>query len=102
MDCHLYISMPEVQKPIFTILKTIFLELYVNFDIIAITETWIEPTLIYEFCINNYDAFHITRRTRRWGDVVIYTNKNLPGALTESKSFAVETIFECVTVELTI
>ena len=51
--------------------------------------------------MNNYDAFHITRRIRRGGDVVIYTNKNLSGALAESK-FVIENIFECVTVELTV
>ena len=53
------------------------LELNVNFDIIAITETWIEPNLINDFSINNYGAFHITRGTRRGGGVATYTNKKL-------------------------
>ena len=82
--------------------KDYILELNVNFDIIAITETWIEPKVISDFCINNYAAFHITRGTRRGGGVAIYTNKNLSGALAESKSFVVENILEFVTVELTI
>ena len=43
------------------------LELTVTFDIIAITETWIEPNLIGDFSINNHDAFHITRGTGRGG-----------------------------------
>ena len=83
-------------------IKDYILELNVNFDIIAITETWIEPNLISGICINNYDAFHITRGTRRGGGVAIYTNKNLSGALAEGKSFVVENIPECVTVELSI
>ena len=83
-------------------IKDYILELNINFDIIAITETWIEPNLISDFNINNYDAFHITRGTRRGGGVAIYTNKKLSGALAESKSFVIENILECVTVELTI
>jgi len=83
-------------------IKGYILELNINFDIIAITETWIEPNLISDFNINNYDAFHITRGTRRGGGVAIYTNKKLSGALAESKSFVIETILECVTIELTI
>ena len=76
------------------------LELHVNFDIIAITETWIEPNLISDFSINNYDAFYITRGTRRGCGVATYTNKKLSGARAESKSVVVENILECVTVEL--
>ena len=78
--------------------KDYILELNVKFDIIAITETWIEPNLISDFSINNYDAFHITRGTWRWGGFAINTNKKLSGALTESKSFVVENILECVTI----
>ena len=46
-------------------IKDYILELKVKFDIIAIAETWIEPSLINDFNIKNYDAFHITRGTRR-------------------------------------
>ena len=82
--------------------KDYILELNVNFDIIAVTETWIEPNLISDFSVNNYDAFHITRGNRRGGGVAIYINKKLSGALAESKSFVVENIHECVTVQFTI
>ena len=82
-------------------IKYYILELNVKFDIIAITETRIEPSLISDFNIKNYDAFHITRGTRRGGGVALYTNKHLSGALIESKSFVVENILECVTLELT-
>ena len=59
-------------------IKDYILELNVNFYMIAITETRIEPNLISDFnSINNYDAFHITRGTRRGGGVAIYTNKKL-------------------------
>ena len=52
--------------------KDYILELNVKFDISTITETWIEPNLISDFIIYNYDAFHITRGTRR-GVVLLYT-----------------------------
>ena len=62
----------------------------------------IGPNLLSDFSINNYDAFHITRGTRRGGGVAIYTNKTLSGTLAESKSVVVENILKCVTIELTI
>jgi len=76
--------------------------LKVKFNIVAIIETWIEPNLINDFHIQNYDAFHITRGTRRGGGVAIYTNQKLWGSLVESKSYVVDNILECVTTELTI
>ena len=48
---------------------------------------------------NNYDAYHITRGNRRGGGVVIYTAYELSCNLVETKSFALESILECVTVE---
>ena len=48
-------------------MKNYILQLKVQFDIIAITETRIEPNIINDFNINNYDSFHITRGTGRGG-----------------------------------
>ncbi len=55
-----------------------------------------------DFSIDNYDAYHITRGNRRGGGVVIYTANELSCNLVETKSFALESILECVTVELAI
>ena len=79
-------------------IKKYILELEVKFYIIAIRETWIVPHLTNDFNMNNYDAFHITRGTRRGGDVAIYTKKKLSGTLAERKSFVVDTIIECFTI----
>ena len=49
-----------------------------------------------------YDAYHITRGNRRGGGVVIYTANELSCNLVETKSFALDSILECVTVELAI
>ena len=92
-------------KTNFQKIKDYMLELYVKFDIIAISETWIETDLIDDFNINNYDAYHITRGIQRGGGVAtrgIYTNKELSCKMVQSKSFVVENILECITVELTI
>ena len=89
-------------KTNFQKIKERILELYVKFDIITISETWIETDLIDDFNINNYDAYHITRGIRRGGGVAICTNKELSCKMVESKSFVVENILECITVELTI
>ena len=47
-------------------------------------------------------TYHITRGNRRGGGVVIYTANELSCKMVETKSFAVESILECVTVELAI
>ena len=89
-------------KTNFQKIKHYILELNLQFDIIAISETWTDPDLIDDFNINSYDAYHVTRGIRRGGGVAIYTNKELSCKMVETKSIAVENIFECVTVELTI
>ena len=58
-------------------LNTIILDLKLQFDIIAISETWTDPDLIDDFNINNHDAYQVTRGIRRGGGVAIYTNKEL-------------------------
>ena len=83
-------------------IKELILQLKVKFDIIAITKTWIEPNVINDFNINNYEAFLIKKGTRRGGGVVIYTNKYLSSTLAESEYVVVDNILECVTIELTI
>ena len=57
---------------------------------------------LYDFNIDNDDAYHITRGNRRGGGVVIYTANELSWKMVETKSFAVENILECFTVELAI
>ena len=76
-------------------IKDYILELSLQIDIIAI---WMELNLD-DFNIDN-DAYHITRGNRRGGGVVIYTANELSCKMVETKSFAVESILECVTVEL--
>ena len=49
-------------------------ELDLQFDIIAISETWAELDLISDYNINNYSGYHITRCDRRGGDLAIYTS----------------------------
>ena len=55
-----------------------------------------------DFNIDNYDAYHITPGNRRGGGVVTYTANELACKMVETKSFAVECILECVTLELAI
>ena len=89
-------------KTNFQKIKHYILELNLQFDIIAISETWTVPDLIDDFNINSYDAYHVTRGIRRGGGVAIYTKKELSCKMVETKSKTVENILECVTVELTI
>ena len=73
-----------------------------QFDIIAISETWTDPDLIDDFNINNHDAYQVTRGIRRGGGAAIYTNKELSCKMEKTKSIAVDNILERATVEITI
>ena len=51
-----------------------------NFDIIAITETWIDTgnkNFLSEFKIEGYELFHEDRKGRRGGGVAIYVKDTL-------------------------
>ncbi len=51
-----------------------------NFDIIAITETWIDTNnknFLSEFKIEGYELFHENRKGRRGGGVAIYVKETL-------------------------
>ena len=67
-------------------IKDFIIELSLQFDNIATSETWMEFNLDYSN-IDNYDAYHITRGNRRDGGVVIYTANELSCTMVETKSF---------------
>ena len=48
-------------------IKDYILELSLHFDVIAISETWMELNL-EDFNIDNYDAYHITREIKMSAD----------------------------------
>ena len=74
--------------------------LSLNFDIIAISETWIQSDSITEFQINGYELFSVRRKTKGGGGVVLYVKQDIQCQLLTEKSVSIEGILECVTVAI--
>ena len=74
--------------------------LSLNFDIIAISETWIQSDSITEFQINGYELFSVRRKTKGGGGVVLYVKQDVQCQLLTEKSVSIEGILECVTVAI--
>ena len=51
--------------------------LSLNFDIIAISEIWIQSDSIAEFQINGYELFSVRRETKGGGGVVLYVKQDI-------------------------
>ena len=60
-----------------------------NFDIIAIFETWIQSDSITEFQINGYELFSVRRKTKGGGGVVLYMSSRICQLLTD-KSVSID------------
>ena len=71
-----------------------------KFDIIAISETWANESNEQTFTFHGYDAFHTVRKNKRGGGVALYVTQELACKLLYCKSFVVNDILECVTIEI--
>ena len=74
--------------------------LSLNFDIIAISETWIQSDSIAEFQINGYELFSVRRETKGGGGVVLYVKQDRQCQLLPEKSVSFEGILGCLTVAI--
>ena len=74
----------------------------IEFDIIAISETWNDPTTLQYYDLPKYNSFQVCREDAREGGVAIHVHKDIKCSKCISKSLSVNGIFECVTVELAI
>ena len=74
-----------------------------KFDIIALTETWLnKEDDINEFTIEGYDIAFTNRSLRRGGGVMLYVAKHFDFNLVESMSVCIDDLVETVTVELSV
>ena len=74
----------------------------IEFDIIAISETWNDPTTLRYYELPKYNSFQVCREDARGGGVALYVHKDIQCSKCISKSLTVNGIFECVTIELAI
>jgi len=72
-----------------------------SFDVIAITETWMDqPSSVQENTIRGYNTFNAFRTYKRGGGVAVYIKNNYESLLVKHKTVAIDGILECVTIEI--
>ena len=69
----------------------------IEFDIIAISETWNDPTTLQYYELPKYNSFQVCREDAIGGGVAIYVHKDINCSKCISKYLTVNGIFECVT-----
>ena len=74
--------------------------LNVSFDVIAISETWLDSSNQNEFNFENYEACHMVRRCKKGGGVAIFVRKALKFKVLPELSSAIDDLFECITLEV--
>ena len=74
-----------------------------SFDIIAISETWLNTGTNFSLHnIKGYDLFYVTRNNKKGGGVAIYTQKRINCKVLEQQTLVIDNMFECITIELCI
>ena len=68
----------------------------------AISETCACEDSTYNYGITGYEVFHTTRNHRNGGGVACYVNNDLACKFIPQKSFAIDDVLECVTIEIVI
>ena len=77
--------------------------LNVRFDVIAISESWIESsTDVSEFHLNNYEIINTDRQNKRGGGVLLYVSKTLNFKKLDKYSVQLDDVMESVTIEIDI
>lgn len=91
-------------KANFSKIENLLNEINIKFDIIAISETWLEQDDSQESLLKleGYTLNHITRVDRKGGGVAIYVHNSLDYKNINVMSMNVNGIMECISVELCI
>ena len=90
-------------KANFNLIRSYINTLNVRFDVIAISESWIESsTDVSEFHLNNYEIIHTDRQNKRGGGVLLYVSKTLNFKKLDKYSVQLDDVMESVTIEIDI
>ena len=72
----------------------------IKFDIIAISENWLDSRTVDLYNLNGYEVTHILRNNKIGGGCSIYVHKSIEFKIVKSFCFSFEDEFECCTVKL--
>ena len=77
-------------------------DLKYKFDIIAISETWLNMHTQDDYELEGYEVCHKVRNAKRGGGVACYVKREHTCKYIHHKSIVVDDLLECVTVEIMI
>ncbi len=70
-----------------------------KFNVIAVSETWLDNEKIHEVEMEGYNLFTVNRVNKKGGGVALYVDTVLRCNLIKSMSVTLENLLECVTIE---
>ena len=77
------------------------IDLKFSFDVVTITETWMNKSSnVNNFHLNGHEMFHVDRLSRKGGGVAVYINNKFNCKLLNDQCLSIENVCECVTVEI--
>ena len=71
-----------------------------TFDIIALTETWLNTGNMNDYSIEGYVTYHSVRENRTGGGVALYFKPGFQCKVLNDFSLSLGNCLECLTVEL--
>ena len=73
----------------------------IEFDIVALTETWESSNVCNDqYVLPGYKSFFISRENKLGGGVAVFTKSNLQVKQINDGSYSVDDIFDCVSIEI--
>ena len=84
----------------FTDLKILLETLDFLFDVIGLTETWLNESNADVFQLDGYDFYHRNRVAKHGGGVAFFIKSIINYTIIEQLTVDVENVFECITVKL--
>ena len=84
----------------FTQLKVLLENLEFSFDIIALTDTWIDENEAHVFSLDKHDFCHINSKNIIDGGVALFTKNSIHFCIADTLAVDGKNSFECVTVKL--
>lgn len=71
-----------------------------KFNIIAISETWLDNEKVSEMGLEGYELFTMNRVNKKLGSVALFVDTVLKCSLVDCMSSTVDNVLECVTIEI--
>ena len=70
------------------------------FNIIAISETWMNSGDVEDFEMDGYELVYVNRKNKAGGGVAIYVDNGLKFKVLDDMTTVVDNLFECLTIEV--